>query len=93
MHVGSMATAVSNVLLTGVLLAGGMGVPVAMGIAGSGVLVGVAFKLEMAWATGEGKIWRCKLSNWAKSSASTTVNNTPPVTNKWMRQLPGAMVS
>lgn len=82
MQLGSMATAVSVEPFAGVLLAGGIGVPLAIGMAGSGVLVGVAFKLEMAWATGEGKIWRCKLSNWAKSSASTTVNNTPPVTNK-----------
>ena len=45
---GRMATAVSVLSLKGVLLAGGVGVPVAMGIAGNGVLVGVAFRLEMA---------------------------------------------
>jgi len=51
-----MATAVPALASLVVLLAGGVGVPVARGMAGSGVLVGVAFKLEMAWATGEGKI-------------------------------------
>jgi hypothetical protein len=51
-----MATAVSVSTFAGALLAGGVGVPVARGMAGSGVLVEVAFRLAMAWATGEGRI-------------------------------------
>jgi hypothetical protein len=81
-QLGSMATAVSELLLNGVLLGGGVGVPVASGMAGSGVLVGVALRLASAWATGEGKIWRCKLSSWANSRANSRVNNTPLVTSK-----------
>jgi hypothetical protein len=48
LHAGRTATAVSKSSFTGVLLAGGVGVPVARGMAGNSVLVGVAFKLEMA---------------------------------------------
>lgn len=59
-----------------------VGVPVSNGMAGSGVLVGVAFRLVMAMAMGEGKICRCKLSIWANSSAKKMVNSTVPVISR-----------
>ena len=82
-QLGKAETAVAvPSLAKGVLLAVGVGVPLASGMAGSGVLVGVAFKLAIAWATGEGKIWRWRLSNWASNKARSTVKKTLPVINK-----------
>ena len=57
-QLGNMATAVSEPSFTTAALPGGAGVPEASGMAGRGVLVAVAFRLAMAWATGEGKICR-----------------------------------
>lgn len=62
-------------------------------MAGSGVLVGVALRLVMATAMGEGKICRCKLSAPASSRASSTVSKTLPVTKTCVRQLLWGIVS
>ena len=92
-QLGKTATETAVGCPVGVSVAGGVGVPVASGIGGRGVLVGVAFRFVMATAIGEGKICRCRLSTCARSKASSTVNKTPPVSSRWMRQLPGGVTS
>lgn len=67
---------------------GWVGVPLARGMAGRGVLVGVAFRLLMAMAMGDGKICRWRPSKSARSRARTRVKSTPPVMSRWVRQLP-----
>ena len=93
LQLGRTDTAVSTPSPGRVGVAGAVGVPVARGMAGRGVLVAVAFKLVMAMAMGEGNICRCNPSSWASSRASSTVNNTPPVMSRWVRQLPVGIVS
>ena len=67
---------------------GGVGVPEANGMAGSGVLVGVAFRLLMAETlSGDGSSCRCRPSACAKRRAAKTVKMTPAVSSKWVRQL------
>jgi hypothetical protein len=59
---GRIETAVSDEL-SFIEEGGTVGVPLAKGMAGNGVLVGVALRLVRAMATGEGNICCCKLSN------------------------------
>ena len=70
-QMGRMATAVSKFPAIAVL-PGAVGVPVASGMAGMGVLVGVAFRLVIASAMGDGKICRCRPSTPASSRADTS---------------------
>lgn len=90
---GSRETAVSASSSLKLLKVGAVGVPLAKGMAGSGVLVGVAFRLVKATATGEGKICCCKPSNCASSKAKSSVKNRPPLMRRWVRQLPAGIVS
>ena len=85
-QIGRMETAVSKFPAIAVLPSA-VGVPVASGMAGMGVLVGVAFRLVIASAIGDGKICRCRPSTPASSRASRTVSSTLPVTNICVRQL------